>query len=96
MMILRPDDTFAGCRIIALCGSGGTGVVYLAQDALTRQVALKIVALCNAERELAGIRQYIRAAEGQPNLIRIFHAGIEQDCLYYIMEAGGGRRLPSA
>ncbi|MBQ9336078.1 MAG: serine/threonine protein kinase [Lentisphaeria bacterium] len=86
-MLLRPGDTFAGCRITALCGSGGMGVVYLAQDAIGRTVAVKIVALCDFQRELAGIRRYIRTADGQPNLIQIFHAGIEQDCLYYIMEA---------
>ena len=55
MMILRPDDTFAGCRIIALCGSGGTGVVYLAQDAMERQVALKIVAMCDANNETRNV-----------------------------------------
>ena len=87
MLILHSGDTFAGCRILALCGSGGMGTVYLVQDALDRRVALKIVAMCDAERELQGIRRYIRVAGCHANLLQIHHAGIEQDMLYYIMEA---------
>jgi len=87
MLLLRPGDTFAGCRIDSLCGTGGMGVVYLAEDTLRRRVALKIVALCDSRRELDGIRRYIRTAAGQPHLIQIFHAGTEQECLYYTMEA---------
>lgn len=95
MMILRSGDVFAGCRIISLCGSGGTGVVYFARDALDRQVALKIVAMCDSRRELEGIRRYSRIAEGNPHLIRIYHAGIENDFLYYIMEAADNAGIGS-
>lgn len=86
-MLPRQGDLFANCRILSLCGSGGTGVVYLAQDTLGRTVALKIVPLSDSRRELEGIRRYIQTAENQPHLIRVFHAGIEQECLYYTMEA---------
>ena len=86
-MLPRPGDLFADCKILSLCGSGGMGIVYLVQDTLGRTVAMKVVTLCDSRRELDGIRRYIRIAEGQKNLIQIFHAGIEQDCLYYTMEA---------
>ena len=57
-MLLRPGDTFGGCRILSLCGVGGTGMVYLAHDMLGRTVALKLAPLCDAQRELAGIRMF--------------------------------------
>ena len=63
-MLLRPGDTFAGCRILSLCGSGGMGVVYLAQDAVGRTLALKVVPLCDSPRELTGRRRYFRTAAG--------------------------------
>ena len=40
-----------------------------------------------AERELKGIRNFIQAAEGKPGLLQVRHAGIEQDSLFYLMEA---------
>ncbi len=87
MRILQPGDVFAGCRILSFCGSGGMGSVYLAEDATDRRIALKIVNTAAAERELNGIRQYIQAAAGKPGLLQVHHAGIEQDCLFYLMEA---------
>ena len=87
MRILQPGDVFAGCRILSYCGSGGMGSVYLAADAMQRTIALKIVNTAASERELDGIRQYIQAAAGKPGLLQIHHAGIEQDSLFYIMEA---------
>ncbi|MBE6372291.1 MAG: hypothetical protein E7055_09495 [Lentisphaerae bacterium] len=87
MRILQPGDVFAGCRILSYCGSGGMGSVYLAADAMQRKIALKIVNTAASERELEGIRKYIQAAAGKPGLIQIHHAGIEQDSLFYLMEA---------
>lgn len=87
MLRLEQGEKFAGCRILSICGSGGMGVVYLAEDALGRTIALKIVSIVDSERELNGIRKYIQIAQGCPNLIQIYHAGIEKDYLFYIMEA---------
>lgn len=87
MNILQPGDIFAGCRILSFCGSGGMGSVYLAEDATGRRIALKIVNTAAAERELNGIRRYMQAAAGKTGLLQIHHAGIERDCLFYLMEA---------
>ena len=100
MINLKQGDIFAGCRIITMCGHGGMGTVYLAKDALDRTVALKIVSIPDTERELRGIRKYIQVARDCPNLIQIYHAGVENDFLYYIMEAAdplensGGTYIP--
>ena len=100
MINLKQGDIFAGCRIITMCGHGGMGTVYLAKDALDRMVALKIVSIPDTERELRGIRKYIQVARDCPNLIQIYHAGVENDFLYYIMEAAdpleeaGGTYVP--
>ena len=100
MLMLRPGDTFAGYRILSLCGMGGIGIVYLAEDTLRRKVALKIVPVCDYGRELEGIRRYIRISSESPELLQIYHAGIEQNCLYYTMnpadplEGTGGVYVP--
>lgn len=46
-MLLRPGDIFADCRILTLCGSGGMGVVYPAQDTLEKSI------LTDAEKQRA-------------------------------------------
>ena len=33
MLELRAGDFFAGCKIICICGKGGYGTVYLAENA---------------------------------------------------------------
>jgi len=41
VLILNKGDLFAGCRIIDVCGNGGFGMVYLAEDAVGRRAAVE-------------------------------------------------------
>ena len=84
------DSTFAGCRIEAVAGRGGMGVVYKAtQLGLDRAVALKLVAPERAadanfrarfERE-----SRVAAAIEHPNVIPVYGAGEEDGRLYLLM-----------
>jgi Protein kinase domain/SnoaL-like domain len=90
MFDLALDSTFAGCRIEAVAGRGGMGVVYRAtQLGLDRAVALKLVAPERAadtnfrarfERE-----SRVAAAIEHPNVIPIYGAGEEDGRLYLLM-----------
>ena len=87
-MPLNKDDIFAGCRILAVCGEGASGIVYLAEDAVGRKVALKVLhSVESGDRELKGIRNYMRIRQGTPSLVAIHHAGCENGCFFYIMDA---------
>jgi Protein kinase domain/Domain of unknown function (DUF4440) len=87
---LALDSTFAGCRIEAVAGRGGMGVVYRAtQLGLDRVVALKLVAPERAadanfharfEREAR-----VAAAIEHPNVIPVYGAGEEDGRLYLLM-----------
>jgi hypothetical protein len=87
---LALDSTFAGCRIEAVAGRGGMGVVYRAtQLGLDRPVALKLVAPERAadasfrarfEREAR-----VAAAIEHPNVIPVYGAGEEDGRLYLLM-----------
>ena len=80
-------ENFAGCRILGRCGHGAYGTVYLAEDAAGRRVALKVFDSPEAgERELRGVRNFMRLPEDTPSLIRIHHAGIENGRFFYLME----------
>ena len=90
MFDLALDSTFAGCRIEAVAGRGGMGVVYRAtQLGLDRAVALKLVAPERAadanfrarfERE-----SRVAAAIEHPNIIPVYGAGEEDGRLYLLM-----------
>ena len=54
MIDLKPGENFAGCRIVDVCGHGGFGTVYLAEDAVGRRIAVKIVNAIDKEAELRG------------------------------------------
>ena len=85
---LKRGDTFSGCEILSLCGRGAFGVTYLARNPLGRRIAIKIVgATDRPDRELNGIRNYMRIAESHPDLLQIFHVGETEDGFFYTMEA---------
>jgi serine/threonine-protein kinase len=95
---LEPGDEFAGCRIEAVAGRGGMGVVYRATElSLGRPVALKLLA-----PERAGDREFrerfqrewrMAAAIDHPNVIPIYGAGEEDGSLYLVMRYVGGTDL---
>src|SRR5918997_3440045 len=95
---LEPGDEFAGCRIEAVAGRGGMGVVYRAtQLSLGRPVALKLLADDRAGdpdfRERFQRESRMAAAIDHPNVIPVYAAGEEDGCLYLVMRYVGGTDL---
>ncbi|MBO4513621.1 MAG: protein kinase [Victivallales bacterium] len=85
---MREGDTFAGCRIICVCGTGAYGTVYLAKDALGRKVALKVFhAVSPDDKVLDALRRYAELPECGNILVKILHFGVEDGHLFYLMEA---------
>ena len=85
---MREGDTFAGCRIICVCGTGAYGTVYLAEDALGRRVALKVFhAVSPDDKVLDALRRYAELPECGDILVKILHFGVEDGHLFYLMEA---------
>lgn len=98
MAELESGDEFAGCRIEAVAGRGGMGVVYRAtQLALGRPVALKLLAADRASdpdfRERFQRESRMAAAIDHPNVIPVFAAGEEDGRLYLVMRYVGGTDL---
>jgi len=87
MLELCSGDFFAGCKIIGVCGTGGYGTVYLAENAAGEKVALKIINTNEQQRELEGIKNYMPVSHQSPYLLKVFHVGVEQNELFLIMEA---------
>src|SRR5206468_383839 len=80
MVDLSLGSTIAGCRLDAVAGRGGMGVVYRAtQLALGRPVALKAIAPELAEddafRERFQRESQIAASIDHPNVIPVYEAG---------------------
>jgi serine/threonine protein kinase/DNA-binding beta-propeller fold protein YncE len=98
MAELAPGLEVAGCRIEAVIGRGGMGLVYLAtQLSLERPVALKAIA-----PELAGDPSFrerfkresrIAASIEHPNVIPVYEAGEGDGLLYLIMRYVEGTDL---
>ena len=95
---LESGDEFAGCRIEAVAGRGGMGVVYRATElSLGRPVALKLLA-----PDRAGDREFrerfqrewrMAASIDHPNVIPIYAAGEHDGSLYLVMRYVGGTDL---
>jgi protein kinase-like protein len=95
---LEPGDEFAGCRIEAVAGRGGMGVVYRATElSLGRPVALKLLTPERAEdgafRERFQRESRMAAAIDHPNVIPVYAAGESDGSLYLVMRYVGGTDL---
>jgi serine/threonine-protein kinase len=95
---LSPGAEFAGCRIEAVAGRGGMGVVYRATElSLGRPVALKLLAPERARdaefRERFQRESRMAAAIDHPNVIPVYAAGEHDGSLYLVMRYVGGTDL---
>src|SRR5918997_6099838 len=95
---LEPGDEFAGCRIEAVAGRGGMGVVYRAtQLGLGRPVALKLLTPDRASDpgfpERFQRESRMAAAIDHPNVIPVYAAGEEDGRLYLVMRWVAGTDL---
>ncbi len=95
---LRPGERFAGCRIEAVAGRGGMGIVYRATElALDRRVALKVVApegvadSAYTERFVREVR--MAASIDHPNIVPVYGTGEEAGRLYLVMRYVDGTDL---
>jgi len=97
---LGPGSTFAGCRVEAVAGRGGMGVVYRAtQLGLSRPVALKVIVPDRAGdegyRERFQRESQLTASIDHPNVIPVYEAGELDGRLYLVMRWVGGTDLRS-
>src|SRR5919206_1451047 len=88
----------AGCRIEAVAGRGGMGIVYRAtQLSLARPVAVKLIAPEHAAdagfRERFERESRMAAAIEHPNVIPVYAAGEEDGRLYLVMRWVAGTDL---
>jgi serine/threonine protein kinase len=100
MAELEPGMEIAGCRIEAVAGRGGMGVIYRATEIhLGRPVAVKLIAT-----ELAGDESFrtrferesrLTASIDHPNVIPVYAAGEEEGVLYLVMRYVAGTDLRS-
>ena len=95
---LSPGDLLGGCRVEAVIGRGGMGVVYRAlQLDLRRPVALKVIAAERAGdaefRERFGRESRMAAAIDHPNVVPVYAAGEEDGALYLVMRYVAGSDL---
>jgi serine/threonine-protein kinase len=95
---LEPGAEFAGCRIEAVAGRGGMGVVYRATElSLGRPVALKLLTPERARdeefRERFQRESRMAAAIDHPNVIPVYAAGEHDGSLYLVMRYVSGTDL---
>ncbi len=98
MSDLTVGATFAGCRLEAVAGRGGMGIVYRAtQLALDRRVALKAMTPDLAQdaeyRERFQRESHIAASIDHPNVIPVYEAGELEGTLYLLMRWVDGTDL---
>ena len=95
-MNYKVGDTLGGYTLLAECGKGAYGSVFLAENTLTKQqVALKIVyhAGRNSDRELKGLIKYQTLCK-HTNLLQIYHVEGKENFFFYTMDAADKRNTP--
>jgi serine/threonine-protein kinase len=95
---LQTGSEFAGCRIEAVLGRGGMGVIYRATELrLGRPVALKLIATEQASdpdvRERFEREARMTASIEHPNVVPVYGAGEEHGHLYLVMRFVPGTDL---
>jgi serine/threonine-protein kinase len=95
---LNVGAQFAGCRVEAVIGRGGMGVVYRGTElSLERPVAIKLIAADRATDDAARRRfereARLMAAIDHPNVIPVYAAGEQDGDLYLIMRYVDGTDL---
>ena len=86
--LIKTGDYFGGCKILSQCGKGAYGMVYLAENTIGERLIIKVVENTEkSNRELNGIRNYMKVCKVHPSLLQIFHVGKTDDGFYYTMEA---------
>jgi hypothetical protein len=98
MGVLAPGTMLGGCRIEAVLGRGGMGVVYRAHQVdLDRDVAVKVIApeLVEDAKSRTRFLTEARAAGAveHPNVIPVHGAGIEDGRAYLVMRFVDGDDL---
>ncbi len=98
MAELQPGTQIAGCRIEAVAGRGGMGVIYRATEVhLGRPVAVKLITAERAEEEAFRTRfereSRLTASIDHPNVIPVYAAGEEDGVLYLVMRYVAGTDL---
>jgi len=89
--VFHIGDTIDQYRLTRILGEGAYGKVFASENTVSGLVcALKVVPLGGkaGDRELRALQQYQNISH--PNLIRIHHAGITGEYLYYTMDLADG------
>jgi hypothetical protein len=82
---------FPGLRSLREIGRGAVGVVYLAEDAANRRVAIKHITAAGPggsvhRRELAALKILGERLDGHEALIAVRHVAADDEGLHYVME----------
>ncbi|MCP4807358.1 MAG: serine/threonine-protein kinase PknK [Proteobacteria bacterium] len=91
---LEPGKRIAGMTLQSRLGRGGSATVYKALDATGRSVALKV----RERGEPALDRRFLREFESLrrlrlPGVVSVFEAGIDNEHIWYSMEAVDGQPI---
>jgi serine/threonine protein kinase len=91
----RTGTILAGCKIGGLLGRGSMGEVWRATHlALKRPVALKVLAVRDADAEEAILREARALAQVEhPNVVRVYDVKFEGEAVCMILELLQGRTL---